>query len=153
MKIKSQRDFFSGLMFLVVGLAFAYGATEYSMGSAARPGPGYFPMILSVIMAILGAVVIFTSLTIEAEGGDPIGDIAWRPLLVIVGSIVLFGVLLPRLGMILTTPILIIAVSLAGQQFKWTGVLIASAVLTVFCWLVFIKGLALTIPLWPAVGA
>jgi hypothetical protein len=140
-------------MFLVVGLAFAYGATEYSMGSAARPGPGYFPMILSVIMAILGAVVIFTSLTIEAEGGDPIGDIAWRPLLVIVGSIVLFGVLLPRLGMILTTPILIIAVSLAGQQFKWTGVLIASAVLTVFCWLVFIKGLALTIPLWPAVGA
>lgn len=140
-------------MFLVVGLAFAYGATEYSMGSAARPGPGYFPMILSVIMAILGAVVIFTSLTIEAEGGDPIGDIAWRPLLVIVGSIVLFGVLLPRLGMILTTPILIIAVSFAGQQFKWTGVLIASAVLTVFCWLVFIKGLALTIPLWPAIGA
>lgn len=140
-------------MFLVVGLSFAYGATEYSMGSAARPGPGYFPMILSVIMAILGAVVIFTSLTIEVEGGDPIGDIAWRPLLVIVGSIVLFGVLLPRLGMILTTPILIIAVSLAGRQFKWTGVLIASAVLTVFCWLVFIKGLALTIPLWPAIGA
>ncbi|MGE5866428.1 MAG: tripartite tricarboxylate transporter TctB family protein [Rhizobacter sp.] len=123
------------------------------MGSAARPGPGYFPMILSVIMAILGAVVIFTSLTIEVEGGDPIGDIAWRPLLVIVGSIVLFGVLLPRLGMILTTPILIIAVSMAGRQFKWTGVLIASAVLTVFCWLVFIKGLALTIPLWPAIGA
>jgi hypothetical protein len=140
-------------MFLVVGLAFAYGATEYSMGSAARPGPGYFPMILSVIMAILGAVVIFTSLTIEVEGGDPIGDIAWRPLLVIVGAIVLFGALLPRLGMILTTPILIIAVSFAGQQFKWTGVLIASAVLTVFCWLVFIKGLALTIPLWPAIGA
>lgn len=140
-------------MFLVVGLAFAYGATEYSMGSGARPGPGYFPMILSVIMAILGAIVIFTSLTIEVEGGDPIGDIAWRPLLVIVGAIVLFGVLLPRLGMILTTPILIVAVSFAGQQFKWTGVLIASAVLTVFCWLVFIKGLALTIPLWPAIGA
>lgn len=140
-------------MFLVVGLAFAYGATEYSMGSGARPGPGYFPMILSVIMAILGAIVIFTSLTIEVEGGDPIGDIAWRPLLVIVGAIVLFGVLLPRLGMILTTPILIVAVSFAGRQFKWTGVLIASAVLTVFCWLVFIKGLALTIPLWPAIGA
>ena len=52
-----------------------------------------------------------------------------------------------------TTPILIVAVSLAGRQFKWTGVLIASAVLTVFCWLVFIKGLALTIPLWPAIGA
>lgn len=150
MKIKSQRDFFSGLMFLVVGLAFAYGATDYSMGAAARPGPGYFPMILSVLMAILGAVVIFTSLTIEVEGGDPIGDIAWRPLLVIVFAIALFGALLPRAGLVITVPILIIIVSFAGDQFEWLGVLIASVVLTVFSWLVFVKGLGLTIPMWPA---
>jgi hypothetical protein len=149
-KIKSQRDFFSGLMFLVVGLAFAWGATDYSMGSGARPGPGYFPMMLSVLMAIIGAVVIFTSLTIEVEGGDPIGDIAWRPLLVVVAAIVLFAVALPRLGLIATTPLLIIVVSFASTEFKWPGVLIASVVLDVFSWLVFVKGLNLTIPLWPA---
>ena len=79
MKIKSQRDFVSGLMFIVVGVIFAIGATNYSMGSSAKPGAGYFPLILSVIMAILGAIVLFKSLTIETEGGDPIGDIAWRP--------------------------------------------------------------------------
>ena len=90
MKIKSQQDFFSGLMFLVVGLAFAYGATDYSMGAAARPGPGYFPLILSVLLAILGAIVVFTSLTIEVEGGDPVGHIAWRPLIIIVVAITLF---------------------------------------------------------------
>jgi len=149
-KIKSQRDFFSGLMFLVVGLAFAWGATDYSMGSGARPGPGYFPMMLSVLMAIIGAVVIFTSLTIEVEGGDPVGDIAWRPLLVVVAAIVLFAVALPRLGLIATTPLLIIVVSFASTEFKWPGVLIASVVLDVFSWLVFVKGLNLTIPLWPA---
>jgi hypothetical protein len=149
-KIKSQRDFFSGLMFLVVGLAFAYGATNYSMGAAARPGPGYFPMILSVLMAILGAAVMFTSLTIEVEGGDPVGDIAWRPLTVIVVSIAVFGALLPRAGLVVTVPILIIMVSFAGDQFKWVGVLVASLVLTVFAWLVFVKGLGLTIPMWPA---
>jgi len=91
MKIKSQRDFVSGLMFLGVGIVFAVGATNYSMGNSARPGAGYFPLILSVLMAILGAIVLFKSLTIETEGGDPIGSIAWRPLIVIVLEITVFG--------------------------------------------------------------
>jgi len=148
-KIKSQQDFFSGLMFLVVGLAFAYGATDYSMGAAARPGPGYFPLILSVLLAILGAIVVFTSLTIEVEGGDPVGHIAWRPLIIIVVAITLFGALLPRLGLVITVPVLIVVVSWAGEEFKWLGVAINSVVLTVFSWLVFVKGLGLTIPVWP----
>lgn len=150
MKIKSERDFWSGLMFLVVGIVFAVGATNYSMGSSARPGPGYFPLLLGVILAILGAIVLFKSLTIETEGGDPIGQIAWRPLLITTGAIVLFGALLPRLGMVITIPILIISVSFAGDEFKWRGVLIAAAVLTFFSWLIFVAGLKLTIPLWPS---
>jgi hypothetical protein len=150
MKIKSQRDFWSGLMFVTVGVVFAVGATNYSMGSSARPGAGYFPLILSVLMAILGAVVLFKSLTIETEGGDPIGAIAWRPLLVIVVSIAVFGFALPRLGMFATIPLLIIMVSLAGDEFSWIGVLVNSAVLTAGSWVIFIWGLNLTIPLKPA---
>lgn len=150
MKIKSERDFWSGLMFMVVGIGFAVGATNYSMGTSARPGPGYFPLILSVILAILGAIVLFKSLTIETEGGDKIGHIAWRPLLVIVASIAVFAVLLPRLGMIITIPILIVMVSFAGSEFRWRGVIIAAIVLTIFSWLIFVAGLKLTIPLWPS---
>ena len=149
MKIKSERDFWSGMMFTVVGIVFAVGATNYSMGSSARPGPGYFPLLLSVILAILGAIVLFKSLTIETEGGDPIGAIAWRPLLVIVAGIVVFGIALPRLGMVITIPILIVISSLAGDEFKWKGVAINAAVLTVASWLIFVAGLKLTIPLWP----
>ena len=150
MKIKSQRDFFSGLMFLVVGVVFAVGATNYSMGGSARPGPGYFPLILSVLMAILGGVVLFKALTIETEGGDPVGAFAWRPLLVIVVAISVFGAALPRLGMIITVPLLIVIVSFAGDEFRWKGVIVNSVVLTAFAWLVFVYGLKLTIPLWPA---
>ena len=149
MRIKSQRDFWSGLMFVVVGIIFAVGATNYSMGTSARPGAGYFPLMLSVIMAILGAIVLFKSLTIETEGGDLIGDIAWKPLAVVVVSIAVFGVLLERLGMVITIPILIIMVSAAGDEFRWRGVIVSAAVLTVFSWLVFVVGLKLTIPLWP----
>jgi hypothetical protein len=149
-KIKSQRDFVSGLMFVIVGVVFAAGATNYSMGSSAKPGAGYFPLILSVLMAILGAIVLFKSLTIETEGGDPIGHIAWRPLLVIVVSIVVFGAALPRLGMFLTIPLLIVMVSFAGDEFSWKGVIGNSIVLTAGSWVIFIWGLNLTIPLKPA---
>ena len=149
MKIKSQRDFWSGLMFIVAGAVFAVGATNYSMGSSARPGPGYFPLILSVLMAILGAVVLFKALTIETDDGDPIGAFAWRPLIVIVAAIAVFGLALPRLGMLITVPILIFITSLAGDEFHWKGVLINALVLTVGAWAIFIWGLKLTIPLYP----
>ena len=149
MKIKSQRDFFSGLMFIAVGIVFAVGATNYSMGSSAKPGAGYFPLILSVLMAILGGIVLFKSLTIETEGGDPIGDIAWRPLVVIVAAIAVFGATINSLGLVIAVPILILISSLAGDEFKWFGVVVNSIVLTLFSWLIFVVGLKLTIPLWP----
>ncbi|GAP33630.1 tripartite tricarboxylate transporter TctB family protein [Piscinibacter sakaiensis] len=151
MKIKSQRDFVAGLMFILVGIGFAFGATNYSMGNSARPGPGYFPLLLSVILAILGCVVLFKSLTIETEGGDPIGAIAWRPLLITVASIIVYGVLQPRLGLFIAVPVLIVMVSFAGDEFKWIGVLASAVVLTVFSWAVFVYGLNLTIPLWPTI--
>ena len=91
MKIKSERDFCSGLMFVVVGVAFAVGAMRYPMGNSARPGPGYFPLLLGVVLAALGAIVLFKSLTIEREGGDPIGAIAWRPLLVVMAATAAFA--------------------------------------------------------------
>ncbi len=149
MKIKSERDFWSGLMFIVVGVVFAVGAGNYSLGSSARPGPGYFPLLLSIIMAILGAIVLFKSLTIETEGGDKIGAFAWKPLTVIVVAIAVFGALLPRLGMVVTIPILIVITSLAGDEFGWKGVAANSVVLTFGSWVIFVWGLKLTIPMWP----
>jgi len=148
-KIKSQRDFWSGLMFIGIGLAFAWGATNYSFGSSARPGPGYFPFGLGILMALLGAAVLFKALTIETEGGDPIGAFAWKPLIIIVGAMVLFGLLLPRVGMFVALPLLVITSALAGDEFHPVEALINAAIITAFSWLVFIYGLNLTIPLKP----
>jgi hypothetical protein len=150
LRIKSERDFWSGVMFIAIGIGFAVGAGNYSLGTSARPGPGYFPLMLSVIMAILGAIVLFKSLTIETEGGDPVGAFAWRPLLIVVASIVVFGLLLPRLGLFITVPLLILMVSFATTEFSWVGTLVNAVVLTIFAWLVFVVGLKLTIPLYPA---
>lgn len=152
MRIKSEKDFWSGLMFLVVGIGFAWGALNYSFGSSARPGPGYFPFGLGILLAILGALTLFESLTIETEGGEPIGDIAWKPLIIIVGSIAVFGLLLPRLGMVISLPILVITSAMAGDEFHWGEALVNAVILTVGSWAVFILGLNLVIPLWPTFG-
>ena len=149
MKIKSQKDFWSGLMFVIVGLGFAIGATNYSFGTSARPGPGYFPFGLGILLAVLGALVLFSSLTVEVEGGDPVGAIGWKPLGLIVLSVVVFGFALPTLGMIIALPLLIFISSLAGDEFKLKEVILNIVILTVGSWAVFIKGLDLVIPLWP----
>jgi hypothetical protein len=148
-KIKSQRDFWSGLLFLLVGLTFAWGATEYQFGSSAKPGPGYFPFSLGVLLAVLGGMVLFKAVTIESAEGDPIGPIAWRPLLIIVGAIALFGLALPRLGLVVTLPLLVFISSLAGDEFHWRDALISAVVLTAGSWVIFVWGLKLTIPVWP----
>lgn len=151
MKIKSQRDFWSGMMFMVVGALFAWGAlANYSFGSSARPGPGYFPFGLGALLAILGAFILFEALTIETEDGEPIGDIAWKPLVVILAAVAAFGYLLPVLGMFIALPILVIVASWASDEFSLVSTLISAAFLDVFSWAIFIKGLGLTIPLLPA---
>lgn len=150
MKIKSQQDFWSGLMFLVIGVLFAWGAmANYSFGSSARPGPGYFPFGLGVLLALMGAFILFESLTIETEDGEPVGEIAWKPLLVVLVSVGLFGFLLPRLGMFITLPLLVVMSSYASSEFTWKATIGSAVFLTVFSWLIFIKGLGLTIPLLP----
>ena len=149
MKIKSQKDFWSGLMFIAVGIGFAWGATSYSFGSSARPGPGYFPFGLGILLAVLGAIILFKALTLEVEGGDIIGDWPLKQMALILGAVIIFGAAIPRLGMVASLPLLIFIGSLASDEFHLKEVVINCIVLTVFSWLVFIKGLGLTIPLWP----
>jgi hypothetical protein len=149
LKIKSEKDFWSGVMFIVIGLGFAWGATNYSFGSSARPGPAYFPFGLGILLAVLGAIVLVKALLADTRGGDKIEPWPWKPWIVILGAVVMFGFALPRLGMIVTLPLLIGVASLASGEFRLKEVVINAVVLTLGCWLVFIKGLSLTIPLWP----
>lgn len=152
MKIKSERDFWSGLMFLVVGIGFAWGATSYSFGNSARPGPGYFPFGLGIILAVLGAFILFEALTIETEDGEKVGHFAWKPLIILLASVALFGLLIPRLGLLVSLPLLVIVSSLASDEFSWKAAVGNAIVLTAISWLVFVKGLSLTIPVLPTIG-
>ena len=158
MQIKSQKDFFSGLMFMAVGGAFAWGATTYSVGTGARMGPGYFPLMLGLLMAALGMAITFNSLVVEKVGGDKIGAWAWKPLLFIIAANLLFGLMLgglpsvkiPAMGLIAAIYALTFVASLAGEEFKVKEVLVLATVLAIMSYLAFIVLLKLQFPVWPA---
>ena len=158
MNIKSQKDFFSGLMFTAVGVAFAWGATKYSLGTGARMGPGYFPTMLGVLMAILGGVITFKSMVVETEDGDKVGSWAWKPLLFIIAANLLFGLMLgglpsikfPAFGLIVGIYVLTFVASLAGEEFKFKEVAVLATILAIMSYLAFIVLLKLQFPVWPA---
>ncbi len=157
MKIKSQKDFFSGLMFSGVGAAFAVGATNYTVGNGARMGPGYFPLLLGVLLSVLGMAIMFKALTVQTANGDKIGAWAWKPLGFIIAANLLFGVLLgglpsikvPAMGMVAGIYGLTIVASLAGDRFKLKEVLILATILSIGSYMAFIVLLKLQFPVWP----
>jgi hypothetical protein len=155
--IKSQKDFFSGLMFMGVGVAFAWGATTYNVGSGARMGPGYFPLMLGVLMAILGAAITFKALVVETVGGDKIGKWAWKPLFFIIMANLVFGALLagipaiklPAFGMIVAIYALTFIASMAETGWKFKQTFILATVLAVGSYVAFVLALKLQFPVWP----
>ena len=157
MNIKSQKDFFSGLMFTVIGGSFAYGASSYTVGTGARMGPGYFPLVLGVILALLGSAIMFKSLVVETPDGEKIGAWAWKPLCYIIAGNLLFGILLgglpsiklPAMGLIAAIFGTTIVVSKAGEVFVLKEVLALSTVLSIGSYLAFVVLLKLQFPVWP----
>ena len=157
MRIKSQKTFFSGIMFTGVGAAFALGASNYNVGSAARMGPGYFPLIVGVLLTLLGLVVVASAFAGRATDGEPVGKIAWKPLGFIIGANLLFGTLLaglrsiglPAMGLILAIYALVIVACMAGTNSSMKMSLVLATVLAVGSYLTFIVGLKLQFQVWP----
>ena len=158
MRIKSQKDFFAGLMFAAAGIAFAWGATNYTIGEGARMGPGYFPLVLGILLTLIGVFVVFEALVVETEDGEPIGKAAWKPLFFIIASNVVFGICLgglpkigiPAMGLIVGIYALTFIASMAGDEHKNKEVIFLDTVLAVISYLAFIVLLKLQFPVWPS---
>ena len=147
MKIKSPKDFWSGVMFIGSGLFFmVWALVNYQMGSAVRMGPGYFPTVLGALLALIGAAVLIPSLTVK---GPPIATFHFRPLLFVSVGCVLYGYLMKPAGLIGATAALVFVSAFGGHEFKWKEVTILFVVLVIFSILVFVKGLTLPFPVCP----
>lgn len=149
MQLRNKQDFWSGVMFIAIGAGFAWKATSYSMGTAARMGPGYFPFWLGLVLALIGAIVLIGSISKKATA-TTIDKFDWRIVVLVVGSVILYGAVLRPLGIYISVFLLVVVSSLASHEFSWKVAVANAIFLVIFSYLAFVKGLGLIFPLWPA---
>ncbi len=145
-RIRNPKDFWAGVLFTLTGIAAILIGSRYNLGTAARMGPGYFPRILGMLLILLGGILALRALR---TNGPPIPAWRWRPTLVVLGSVVLFGLIVTHVGLALSTVILIVLASIASTEFRWKEALVSGLFLAVLAVGVFIIGLKLQLPIWP----
>lgn len=147
-RIRNQKDFAAGVIYIVAGGAFAIGAFNYRIGEAARMGPGWFPLAVGSLLVLVGLVTLINGLrrsaAVEKIRRPSVSTIFW-----VLGAVVLFGLMLQPVGLVLSLVTLVLVSSIASHEFTWTGALANAAALTIFSIGVFIWGIDLIIPLWP----
>lgn len=163
-RIHNKKDVAAGLLFVAIGVATAVGASDYPLGAIRNIGPGYFPIMLGIVLALLGAAVAsqgiaFGGAVDAATGQDREQDreqdqeddegIAIRPLIMITLAVVAFGVMVRPLGLAVATIALVALSSLGGREFGLLKVVLLSVGLIALSWLTFIYLLGLPMTLWP----
>lgn len=149
MNIKNHKDFWAGIMFISFGLFFAGFGLKHSIGTAAKMGPGYFPTALAVIVTLLGVVMLAASLSPKAAT-QQVDRFHFPALILVLGSVVLFGLLLNLLGLMVSLLVLIAISSYASHEYSLKATLLNAAVLILICLVVFVWALKLQFPLWPS---
>lgn len=142
--IRSTKDFWTGLMYIFFGSSAIIIGRDYPMGTAIKMGPSYFPSVLGGLLILIGIIALVRSFL---KTGTPLGRFTFKGLALIVVSTVLFGLLVRGAGLIIALPLLVIISAFASKDFRWTSSLLMAAGLTLFCTLVFLKGLGIPLPI------
>lgn len=146
MRIRSQSDFWCGLLFAALGVAVVVLARDYRLGTAARMGPGYFPMLLGGLLVFLGLTLTVPALF---KDGERIPRLHLRPLMMILISIAVFGVALEYLGFVIAVAALVLVGGLADPELKPVESAGVAAFLVLFAVGIFWGLLGMPINLWP----
>jgi hypothetical protein len=143
--IRNQKDFWAGAIYMAVAAAAIIIARDYTFGTGARMGPGYFPTVLASLLFLLGLASMVRSFVTP---GEPIGEIAWKPMILVILATLLFAVLIAPLGLIVALLVLVLVSAAASVKFAFDWRAVAGlVVLVAFCSLVFVKGLGVPMPL------
>ncbi len=142
--LRSNKDFLAGLLFVVFGCVAIAVARGYPFGTTMRMGSGYFPTVLGAILVLLGAWVLIRGLR---QGTSVEGAWGGKPLLFISLSIVLFGILMPRAGLVPALVVLVFVSALAGREFRIKEVLVLAIVVSALAVVLLLYVLKMPYPL------
>lgn len=146
----ANKDFLAGLLFLGFGWAGISGAREFEVGTLARMGPGWFPMALGTVLELFGVYLMARGIGWPEKSPGPL-DWGWRAPACIVASMLAFGFLMPRLGLVPALVVMFFVAAAGGREFRWGEVLVLTVVMTAFAAGVFVRVLKLPFQLFPGV--
>lgn len=144
-KILTDKDFASGLLFVIAGTIGLVLTTQFEFGTTSEPGPGFFPVILSVLLILIG---VATALSVLLRETDPLSAIAMRPFILITCAVCVFALCIERFGLVPSVFVTAIVASFARTNFGWIHRILAAAGLAVFSAILFIGALQLPVALW-----
>ena len=137
-------------MFIVIGVIFWVGASNYQLGTAARMGPGWFPSVLGAIMTFLGVLIAGLGLKNQAQWAATEGiGWTWKPVIILTVAVVLFGFALPTLGMVAAIILLTFLSGMAAHDKEYKSLAMITVIMCIFCAAVFVWGLKLQMKLFP----
>ncbi len=145
MRLRSPKDFWAGLIFVAIGVAFILLAQAYRLGTMHRMGPAMFPTMVGALLAGLGVIIALRSLLVD---GEPVPRFHARPIGVALAAIVLFGVVLQWLGLIAAVAALVLVGAYAARDVRPLENLALAAAMVLFSVAVFAWLLGLPLPLW-----
>ncbi len=145
LKVKSPQDLGAGVLFLLFGIAGLVLGRDLDFGSARSMGPGYFPMLISGLIILIGLVVTARSFSIE---GPAIERLQFRPIFVLLVSLAIFSLLIREIGVVLTSILMMVAAAYARPKVAIVETLVFAACVAAFVALVFVYGLNQPMPLW-----
>lgn len=129
-----------GLTFIALGSFFVYQCLNLELGTAFRMGPGYFPLILAVILTLLGVIVLVQATRVK---GEPIGPFALRGMLFILPAPVFFGLTVRGLGFVPSLFFTALIAAFASSRMKPMMALVLAVAITIFSAAVFSYALGL----------
>jgi hypothetical protein len=116
MRIKSSKDFTTGLLFLAIGLGVYYIGSTYNMGTPQRPGTGVLPRILAWCMMSTGLLLSLQALLQE---GPKLDAWAWRPLIMITAATMAFSFLIDSAGLVVAMIVSMTLAALGTHETRW----------------------------------
>jgi putative tricarboxylic transport membrane protein len=147
-----RTDAISGAVFLALALAVVAGSRSLEFGRLSQPGPGFFPLVLALLLAVLSAALLIRGL--RRPGADvsslwPDRAGAGR-VLVVAGALFAYVALVDVAGYLLTTAALFLVLIRVGGGQSWAAAAVASAAGSASSYLLFARALRVALPagLW-----
>lgn len=144
MALRNAKDFWTGVIYIAAGLSALIIGRDYGMGTARKMGPAFFPAILSALLIVIGLISLARS---YLTPGSPVGKVTLRGLALVIGATVAFGLIVRGAGLIVALPLLVVISAYASSRFSWRTSIPLALGLTLFCILVFLKGLGIPLPI------